>query len=209
MADTDPPENDARERQPRTSMADGKLRESVELQAFLDGVGDLLRLPPKPPEPSAAAPAKSADAARRAPVRPRQTALLLVFCAVAGGAVLARALQPKAVTTLPAELVGVWRTDAPRYADRRLEITTSSVGFQAGAGAAPAPLHRILQVLRSAGPEGVRFRIEYLQEDARAELDIVWQDWPRPSIRFSNQSDLVWTREEPAGPPAPPGRPAS
>ena len=149
---------------------------------------------------------------RRARTLRRQTALLIVFCALAAGTVLIGALRPKAVTTLPSNLVGVWRTDAPKYADRRLEITTSRLGFQGGAGVAPSPLHPIVRVRQSAGPEGVLFRVEYLQEDARAELDFVWQDsWqgsPRPKIRFSHQPDLVWTREEPAGPPAPPGRPA-
>jgi hypothetical protein len=186
------------ERLRRVSMADGELRQPVDLPVFLDGIGELMQLPPKGSE-RPKAPAQRVSRPTWRPGAPgRQRALLLALGAVVATVVLVQVLRPKPVTTLPAALAGEWYTDAPRYAGRRLDITTTSLAFQDGEGAAAAPRHPIVRVRRAADAEGTLFRVEYQQGGDRAELDFVWRDVPRPEIRFANQPDLVWTRGAPA-----------
>jgi hypothetical protein len=200
------PETGATPKQRRTSMADGELRHPVELPTFLDGVAELMQLPPKASGEGRAAEPEAAAAPRR-PASARQTALVSLLVVLVAGVLLARALQSP-VTTLPAELQGRWHTDAPNYAGRGLEITTTSLGFQTGEEAAPTPMYPIVRVRRSTTSEGTLFQVEYLQNGDRAELDFLWQQAAPPEIRFVNQRGLVWTRSAPQDSAARPASPA-
>jgi hypothetical protein len=190
-------------------MADGELRESVELPEYLEGIRELMRLPPKDGEETGGAADASAGAAGAGvrAGRPRQAAAWIALALVAI-VVLVRTLHPGMETTLPAALEGVWRTNAPAYADRSLVITTSSLSFQVGEDSATSTRYAILRVRRSAVREGTLFRVDYLQNGGQLELSFVWRDSPQPEIRFANQQDLVWTRSGPAGPAAA-GRPGT
>jgi hypothetical protein len=199
---------DARLSVPRRSRADGDPRESLQLRSELEDVGVRMNLPLKywrdvpATRPSAGNTAvwTRTRLLRHAPALIGVAALLLIVANEG-------ARRPKAETTLPPELQGEWRTDAARYANRRLEITTSSLAFQVGDSAAAITRHRIVRVQRSAAPEGTLFRVEYLEEGDLLEFSFVWRGSPTPEIRFANQKGLVWTRTGPAEPAPAPGRP--
>jgi len=204
--DDDPLETRSDARKRRVSMADGALKEPVELPVFLGSIGELMQLPSK---------GSGKHETEQAAARPRgrgsngrQATLLIALGVLVGGVLLARALRPASAHTLPTALAGVWRTDAPRYADRRLEITPTSLGFHAGEGGTAGPRYPIARVRRSEETDGTLFRVEYLEGGDRIELDFVWRDSPRPEIRFANQKDLVWTRGAPADSGAVAGRSA-
>ena len=192
----------------RRSRADGAGRDSLRLRSELEDVGVRMNLPLKywreSPTPHPAAGSTAVSVRNRLL---RYTPALIGIAAVVLIVANEGARRPKVETTLPAVLQGVWRTDAARYANRRLEITTSSLTFQEGDSTDAVTRHRIVAVRRSVEPEGTLFRVEYLQDGDPLEFSFVFSDSPRPELRFANQKGLVWTRTGPAGPAPAPGRP--
>lgn len=209
-SDADQRKADSGDKEGRRSMADGELRDAVELHSYLKDIGGLMRLPPKESERRSQASRASADSATvPAPARRLRHAVALIGIAAALVVVVFdSALRPTAETSLPAALQGVWRTDAAPYANRRLEITTSSLAFQVGDSTVAVTRHQVVRVRRSAAPAGTLFRVEYLQEGDLLAFSFVWRGAPQPEIRFANQKGLVWTRTGPAGSAPAPGRPA-
>ena len=102
------------------------------------------------------------------------------------GAALACAREP-----VPAELIGRWTSDDPRYADRTLEIGTEQLAFGVDAGIRVA--YRVDSIEREADPEaGTLYRLRYDApgEPAR-ELRLLG---PAPGqLQIDNHSEL-WTR---------------
>lgn len=94
--------------------------------------------------------------------------------------------------TLPAELLGVWRTTAPDYADRVLEITPATIVVRrAGRGIS---MYRVRRVRRDERGGSMDFTIEYPGEDGGREvLTVHLVQSQRPAIRLGHQH-FVWRR---------------
>jgi hypothetical protein len=181
----------------RHSMADGDLREPVDLPEYLEGVGELLRLQSREGEQGRAGDEAARTAPDRATGRRRRHAVVLLGAAAIAIFVLVRVLHLGTERTLPVALEGTWRTDAEAYAGRTLEITPSTLSFRVGDVAATGGRYRIVRVRRSTVAEGTLFRVDYLQGGNPLEFSFVWRASPQPEIRFENQKNLVWTRSGP------------
>ncbi len=96
--------------------------------------------------------------------------------------------------TLPAELVGVWETNAPAYADRALEFTRSSVIFRIGAEA--LSVHRIQRVHRTDSGGYIDYRVEYLNGEEVETFSFKYVPPPRELIRLEHQL-FVWRKQRP------------
>jgi len=96
---------------------------------------------------------------------------------------------------LPSDLVGVWRTSAPGYGDRYLEIKSSWVVF--GAGSHGSKMHSIAHVVSEEAERGARlYRIRYeVDTDEYLELELVHSPGPKPLLRMKNRRE-TWTRGE-------------
>jgi hypothetical protein len=96
--------------------------------------------------------------------------------------------------TVPDELVGVWKTSEPRYADRFLELTRTSIAFGTGEGKADVRSvaavekaredGKILYTVSYADPEGHESTFSFYYDPARAGV-----------IRLKNQQSFEWTKQ--------------
>ena len=108
-------------------------------------------------------------------------AVLAVFCAC-------RAAKN---TTIPAELIGVWKTSAPTYADRHFEITKDSLSFGTGGGKFDS--HPILGIEEVTKGNDHVYTISYADGGHKSVFS--FQFYPANGmIRIKNQEDLQWTR---------------
>ena len=99
---------------------------------------------------------------------------------------------------IPSPLIGRWTTDDPRYVDRYLEITATSVNF--GVGENRPQSYGIFKITAVPHPvRGTRYRIEYIDRDGvdyhvsfhlQLENDEV-------VLRLANQFHMVWRKTGP------------
>lgn len=145
--------------------------------------------------------------AGRAPARPangtkapgrkatrRELGLLLALTAL-----LAVVLVPRlgSGTGVPAELHGRWTTDDPRYADRALVITDSTVAFYMGID--PISVHRVRTIHSEPGEfGGTRHDVQYESEGDPQVLSVVFEATPSETLRLNNQPGMEWSRNMPA-----------
>jgi hypothetical protein len=114
---------------------------------------------------------------------------------MARGRSLPAALALAAVLTcareaVPPELIGQWKTDDPRYADRSLAIGTEHITF--GAGPEGHLVYRVRGIEREGASADVLYRVYY---DAPGEPERALQlRLPEPGqLSIENHSEL-WTR---------------
>ncbi len=116
--------------------------------------------------------------------------LLVVIWAAA----LLAGCQPNEAV-VPGELVGVWRTSAPHYADRVLEFTEHGLVFGNGkARPAPRPIHTI-ELIREPGRTLyiMSYRNPHEQEYT---LAFYYDRTAGGVITFKRQQQWQWTKEE-------------
>ncbi len=103
---------------------------------------------------------------------------------------------------IPEELIGVWETATPDYADRPFEIKTNEVLFGTGEGKFDAyPIARI-KIEEDAKEQKTLYVIFY-KNTARQEYKFSFYYDPtnRGTIRFKNQKEMVWAKK-PLSPPS-------
>ena len=94
---------------------------------------------------------------------------------------------------LPKELHGVWRTNAPGYEDRFLQLQKDFVIFGVGNEKAVAQHIRKVATLQ-VGPETL-YTVDSEEVGGEAsELNFYYNPTGGGTIRFKNQ-DMVWKRE--------------
>ena len=95
---------------------------------------------------------------------------------------------------VPAALIHVWRTDAPAYQDRHLEIREDLIVF--GTGYGTADVHTIVDVdSEPADAKGRRYTLHYRNDDGtRMQLRVVLSPGPPESLRIEH-TDEVWHRD--------------
>ncbi len=104
-------------------------------------------------------------------------------------------LVPGRSDPLPRDLVGVWQTTAPDYADRTFEIAEDALVFRTGPRPSDYEVHLISEVRSSSLDDDVKlYRVTYGAEDAGGELAFHYHPRPQPQIRFAHQRDMIWTR---------------
>jgi hypothetical protein len=107
------------------------------------------------------------------------------------------ALAACAEQRVPDALVDVWRTRAPGYEDRSLEVRADSVVFGTGEHATAA--HALAGVEVETEPDGLlRCALHYALHDGdTAELRLRLEPGPPATLRFENREEL-WHREKDA-----------
>jgi hypothetical protein len=180
------------------SVKDGDLNNPIQLDEFLEGVGDVLRLPPKEPVKPDAAPAKRSLSL--ALPRYWRWVPLPVLGLAAATLLLSQPAEESSEGTLPPQVTGVWTTSDPRYRDRYFEITAGYLVFKNGDRADDQTSHPIASVRTEERADTTVATISYLEADATYELSLKYIPRPRPAIILSNQPEMVWRR---AAVPAP------
>ena len=118
------------------------------------------------------------------------TIAFIVLAIAIGIRVYPSILSPP-ITTIPDELIGVWNTTAPLYADRGFEFSTNTVLFHTGPGENEFTFHEIADVQRRDVDGERRYTITYADGlefpfAYRAADDI---------IQFISQREVSWSRE--------------
>lgn len=98
--------------------------------------------------------------------------------------------------SVPDELVGVWKTSAPQYADRFFELRKSFIVF--GTGEASVSVHFIEYVEEAPAGERTLYTISYLDDGKRYRWSFSYDPEHGKVIRLKNQTQMVWTKKEAA-----------
>ncbi len=101
------------------------------------------------------------------------------------------ACEPKS-ESLPPGMLGVWRSEEPRYRDRYFELRDESVIF--GTGVLQFDMHALEHVASEANANGDRrYTIRYRTKDGEtAAVQVIHHPGPQATLRFANH-DEVWT----------------
>lgn len=102
---------------------------------------------------------------------------------------------------LPAEILGVWRTDDTRYRTRTLQLESSSVVI---GGIEPVSPQRVEKVEMSSESGQTLYTVHLKNEDNTTD-SLVFQFNPEGSgeLRIRNQQSVVWRRQQTSNVSAP------
>ncbi|MDQ7844493.1 MAG: hypothetical protein QN141_12110 [Armatimonadota bacterium] len=94
-------------------------------------------------------------------------------------------------STVPEELVGVWRTPTPPYADRYFELRPDAIVFGTGEGGSSShPIDRVES--RRQGPLTL-YTVFYRDGEQRYRWAFLYDPVGR-SIRMKNRVGIVWSK---------------
>jgi hypothetical protein len=113
------------------------------------------------------------------------------------------ACQGGGKAAVPVELIGVWETTAPTYADRFFEITAGEVMF--GTGEEKFDTYPITKIkIEKDFKEQKAYYIIYYKnvEGQEYKFSFYYDPANQGTIRFKNQKEMVWTKT----PPSPPSK---
>ncbi len=97
-------------------------------------------------------------------------------------------------TTVPDELLGVWKTSAPKYADRYFEITKGVMIF--GIGEGDVNSSPITSIETASGGRHTLYTISYQNREGQEyRLSFYYDSAQDGVIVFKNQEDITWTKE--------------
>jgi len=106
------------------------------------------------------------------------------------------ACQGGGKAAVPDELIGVWETTAPTYADRFFEITAGEVMF--GTGEEKFDTYPIKKIkMEKDHKEQKEYYIIYYKnvEGQEYKFSFYYDPANQGTIRFKNQKEMVWTKK--------------
>lgn len=96
---------------------------------------------------------------------------------------------------VPDDLIGVWKTADPKYADRSLEFTKDSIVFGTGAGSVSA--HLVTKISRATSDSSFLYNLTYKnQEGQEYRLSFFYDPERGGVIWFKNQKDILWRKDK-------------
>lgn len=96
---------------------------------------------------------------------------------------------------MPPELIGVWKTDDPRYVDRSFELKADTITLSMGGGGNdPYPIQKLE---KRQDPPGTSYLLTYRNSVAGIQdtLSFDYEMGAGGAIRFKNQRNIVWKKE--------------
>ena len=96
------------------------------------------------------------------------------------------------VKTIPAELVGVWNTDAPKYAGRYFELKKDTVVF--GMGEGKATTNTVLEVKATPQDTKMLYDISYLAKEGTPQKFSFYYEQPTTTIQIKSQEKMNWKK---------------
>ena len=152
-------------------------------------------------EPRVAPDSKMAQSPERPGLVPKWTRvgiLLATWFVVLGAGLTVSGSGPENAVALPADLLGVWRTVAPKYADSFLEISKRQLTF--GTDDAHRSASPIDRVTLRADRRGSRYTIWYRSSEDPSTpqpFRLYYKDSQR-RVWLESQQDIVWDNVGPA-----------
>jgi hypothetical protein len=93
---------------------------------------------------------------------------------------------------VPDELVGVWKSSDPQYADRSFEIGLVSISFGTGEGRSHTGF--IEKVDGASDGGGTVYTISYKEDGVKNQFSFYYSEQKGKTIVFRNQPSIAWTK---------------
>jgi hypothetical protein len=102
--------------------------------------------------------------------------------------------QPATEKTIPDDLLGVWKTSEPKYADRFFELKKDAIIIATGEN--NTDTYSVASIEQAHDEEGLLYKIHYLNLEGQQILfSIYYAPTNHGVIRLANQKHFTWTRE--------------
>ncbi len=99
-------------------------------------------------------------------------------------------------TTIPEDLIGVWETTAPDYADHPFEIKTNEVFFGTGEESFDAYLITKMKIEKDLREQKTLYIIYYKNTTGQEyKFSFYYDPANQGTIRLKNQRQMVWTKK--------------
>jgi hypothetical protein len=96
---------------------------------------------------------------------------------------------------MPVELIGKWKTDAPKYRGCFIELEARSVAFVSDQG--NSDINILKKIVTRREGESVSYTIHYKCEgDRECTIKLYYKNSGRRAIQLENQRNVEWTRVE-------------
>ena len=103
----------------------------------------------------------------------------------------------KKIAVVPENLIGVWGTSDPTYADRTFEITRYEVIFQTGEQDFNNYSIKRIEMEKVPGEENTLYTINYTnKEGLKYEFSFYYNPAGQGEIRYKNQRQMLWTKKK-------------
>jgi len=102
--------------------------------------------------------------------------------------------EPERKIIVPDHLVGLWKTSAPKYADRYFEFTKKMLIFKVGEE--EIAIHQIKDFEKFGDGEDTRYTITYLSLGGKYKFSFSYDPANDGLITIANQKGVQWTRKE-------------
>ena len=102
--------------------------------------------------------------------------------------------QPATEKTIPDDLLGMWKTSEPEYADRFFELKKDEIIFATGEN--NTDTYSVASVEQAHDEGGLLYNIHYLNLEGQQDtFSIYYAPTNHGVIRIKNQKHFTWTRE--------------
>ena len=99
--------------------------------------------------------------------------------------------------TVPEELIGVWVTDDPKYADHPFEIKKETLIFEQGLGYFDFDVYPIVDLEKTDADGDILYIIYYLiPAGHKFEFSFIYAPIEGGEIKFKNQPEMKWTKKK-------------
>lgn len=117
-------------------------------------------------------------------------AVLIFFIIILG-------CESKKIAGVPDNLIGVWGTSDPTYADRTFEITRKEIIFQTGENTFNTYSIKSIEMEKIPGEESSLYTINYKnKEGLKYKFSFYYNPAGQGEIRYRNQRQIAWTKEK-------------
>ncbi|MGQ0640842.1 MAG: hypothetical protein ACT4P6_08775 [Gemmatimonadaceae bacterium] len=176
---------------------DGDLRQAIDLNEFMHGVGRVMKLPQKTPP----TPQQPVVAIAEPPQKPRSRTVWISMSTttVIVLGLLVAALIPDSNDPLPPQLIGRWYAASPRYAERGFEFRAGELFMKRGPEDGDL-VRLVIEKVRVSPKNGsLNVEIGYLENGAPLSLRLTLHDYAGlPVVELRNLPDVVWRKFAPA-----------
>lgn len=102
---------------------------------------------------------------------------------------------PERTKTVPDELVGIWKTSVPKYADAYIELSRTTITF--GAGEAGSYVRTVSSVEKVREGGNTLYTVFYVDaQGVEYKLAFYYEPGNGGMMRWKNQRSIAWARQK-------------
>jgi hypothetical protein len=102
---------------------------------------------------------------------------------------------PESSKTIPEDLIGIWKTSAPKYVGTFIELTRTTITF--GAGEKGTHLYTVGKVTKVRDEGGTLYTVFYTDSGGQEYKFAFYYDPADGVLRWKNQRTVAWVKAKP------------